>query len=257
MVDYRYLKAFLAAANYLNFTRAAEELKISVSALSRQISLLEQSCSTELFIRNTRQVALTPEGSNLLLSLTRFEAELKTVSTDLPMRIGCLQSVFEFFLADLIQKNQSIFDGPLDITIGTPEMLQVMTMNGELDFALTNLKPTPASNISGFKLFEEAVSWLGEKSGSRPKRSIIFSAFEQYYSEDHSTSKNRIRINSFDATVELTRRGVGQALVALPARPLGKLPYLDRQWIYAVMPNYKTMPPRLAKTVELLKRSAP
>ncbi|MBC7690205.1 MAG: LysR family transcriptional regulator, partial [Methylotenera sp.] len=47
MVDYRYLKAFLAAANYLNFTRAAEELKISVSALSRQISLLEQSCSTE------------------------------------------------------------------------------------------------------------------------------------------------------------------------------------------------------------------
>ena len=56
------LRGFLSAARHLSFTRAAAELHLSQSALSRQVQGLEEEVGTTLFVRGTRQVALTPAG---------------------------------------------------------------------------------------------------------------------------------------------------------------------------------------------------
>ena len=42
MLDFRYLKAFMLTAKYSSFSKAAEELNIAQSAVSRQIKLLEE-----------------------------------------------------------------------------------------------------------------------------------------------------------------------------------------------------------------------
>ncbi|WP_393096157.1 LysR family transcriptional regulator, partial [Halobacteriovorax sp. ZH3_bin.1] len=42
-MDYRYLRAFTLTAKYLSFSKAAAELKIAQSAVSRQVKLLEES----------------------------------------------------------------------------------------------------------------------------------------------------------------------------------------------------------------------
>jgi LysR family transcriptional regulator, glycine cleavage system transcriptional activator len=56
------LPAFEAAARTLSFTRAAQELFLTQSAVSRQIQQLEASLDTLLFERRHRSLALTPAG---------------------------------------------------------------------------------------------------------------------------------------------------------------------------------------------------
>src|SRR5215831_7666054 len=61
--DVRY---FVAVAEELNFTWAAERLHISQPALSKQIQGLETSLRAQLFLRDRRQVSLTAAGKALL-----------------------------------------------------------------------------------------------------------------------------------------------------------------------------------------------
>lgn len=65
-IDIRTLRAFIAAAEELHFTRAAARLFVAQQALSRDIARLEALLGTPLFVRTTRRVALTPEGVRLL-----------------------------------------------------------------------------------------------------------------------------------------------------------------------------------------------
>ncbi|MEV7088756.1 LysR family transcriptional regulator [Streptomyces sp. NPDC093085] len=65
-LDPRLLRAFTAAAEELHFTRAAARLYVAQQALSRDIRRLERELGTELFVRTTRQVTLTPDGERLL-----------------------------------------------------------------------------------------------------------------------------------------------------------------------------------------------
>ena len=58
----QWLPAFEAAARLMNFTRAAEELHITTSAVSQQIRQLEAYLNHPLFVRQGRRVALTVEG---------------------------------------------------------------------------------------------------------------------------------------------------------------------------------------------------
>ncbi|KPA95011.1 LysR substrate-binding domain-containing protein [Pseudomonas asplenii] len=60
------LRAFEAAARYSSFTRAAEELSITQSAVSRHIRTLEEHFACRLFQRNGRNLQLT-EAARLLL----------------------------------------------------------------------------------------------------------------------------------------------------------------------------------------------
>src|SRR6185437_8719478 len=62
------VRAFVAAARRQSFTRAAAELHVTHSAVSRQIKGLEAHLGVALFERRVRQVTLTAEGQ-------RFYAE--------------------------------------------------------------------------------------------------------------------------------------------------------------------------------------
>ena len=63
MPSLRAVKAFVAAAKYQSFTRAAEALCVSQAAISRQVRELETYLSARLFERVGRTVELTPAGS--------------------------------------------------------------------------------------------------------------------------------------------------------------------------------------------------
>ena len=65
-VELRHLRAFVAVAEELHFTRAAERLHIAQQALSKQIRQLEERVGTPLLERTTRKVELTPAGRALL-----------------------------------------------------------------------------------------------------------------------------------------------------------------------------------------------
>ncbi|MFD3509605.1 LysR family transcriptional regulator [Nocardia sp. NPDC058666] len=70
----RDLRYFVAVADHLSFTAAAEALYISQPALSKQIRALERQVGAELFVRDSRTVALSPVGTALLPHALRLLA---------------------------------------------------------------------------------------------------------------------------------------------------------------------------------------
>ncbi|WP_324784159.1 LysR family transcriptional regulator [Streptomyces sp. H51] len=65
-LDPRLLRAFVAVAEELHFTRAAVRLYVAQQALSRDVRRLERELGADLFVRTTRQVTLTADGERLL-----------------------------------------------------------------------------------------------------------------------------------------------------------------------------------------------
>ena len=61
-MDFFELKAFLTLSRTLHFAKAAQEVGLSPSALSRLVSRLEEETATTLFDRDNREVSLTQDG---------------------------------------------------------------------------------------------------------------------------------------------------------------------------------------------------
>jgi DNA-binding transcriptional LysR family regulator len=77
-MDWDKLKVFHAAAEAGSFTHAGEQLGLSQSAVSRQVSALEQELSVSLFHRHARGLILTEQGE--LLYRTAHEVFMKLES---------------------------------------------------------------------------------------------------------------------------------------------------------------------------------
>lgn len=79
------MRTFLAVADCLNFTKAAERLYLSQPTISRQIQALEEECKTPLLVRTRKEVRLTPAGaimvSHLKNSLEEIEAGLEEIQS--------------------------------------------------------------------------------------------------------------------------------------------------------------------------------
>jgi DNA-binding transcriptional LysR family regulator len=83
MLDWDKLRIFHTAAESGSFTHAAEKLGMSQSAVSRQISALEDDLGLKLFIRHARGLVLTEVGEQLFRTAHRMHWELQQVETQM------------------------------------------------------------------------------------------------------------------------------------------------------------------------------
>jgi DNA-binding transcriptional LysR family regulator len=82
-MDWDRLRIFHAVAEAGSFTHAGEALNLSQSAVSRQISALEESLNTPLFHRHARGLILTEAGEILYSTVRDVFGKLATVETQI------------------------------------------------------------------------------------------------------------------------------------------------------------------------------
>lgn len=77
MIDWDRLRVFHAVAEAGSFTRAADRLNLSQSAISRQMGALEEDLGTRLFHRHARGLVLTEQGEILLATSSEVAARIR------------------------------------------------------------------------------------------------------------------------------------------------------------------------------------
>lgn len=74
------IKYFIAVADHLSYTKAADKLFISQPSLSRQILLMEKELGMTLFTRAGREIHLTSEGTILYEGLKKLDADYENLT---------------------------------------------------------------------------------------------------------------------------------------------------------------------------------
>lgn len=143
------IEAFMAVAEYLNFTQAGEKLFASQSTVSRQISLLEEELGVELFFRNRNYVRLTPAGTimkSAFLEVAKFmEEQVKTAKYMNLGECGTLKIGFisnlnvEAFFEDIINEFSRLYPKIMvNYECYTIHEIEDTVRSGKVDIAFTH-----------------------------------------------------------------------------------------------------------------------
>jgi len=140
------LNTFVQLANYKNFTQTAAKLYIAQSTVTNRIFELEAELGKQLFIRNRKQLQLTPEGEHFLSYAKRIldleNLAIKEIETlnifQHSIRIGTTNTIYDCHLADktvvFLTSNPNT---KLQITIGHSLPLHQMLVDHAIDIAFT------------------------------------------------------------------------------------------------------------------------
>jgi DNA-binding transcriptional LysR family regulator len=135
-LDWDKLRVFHAAAEAGSFTHAAETLKLSQSAISRQVSALEHDVGVPLFHRHARGLVLTEQGEllyrtahDVLMRLENVRTRL-TEAKDRPSGILRVTTTVGLGAGWLTERVQEFLDLYPDI------QLQLILTNEELDLMM-------------------------------------------------------------------------------------------------------------------------
>jgi DNA-binding transcriptional LysR family regulator len=111
-VGLRQLRVFFAVARHGSFSRAAEEVSVSQSAVSFAIQQLETELGLRLLDRTTRQVRMTAAGETLAAGGSRLIAELDSILKELKdvgerrrgrVVLACVPSVARGFMPGCVE----------------------------------------------------------------------------------------------------------------------------------------------------------
>jgi DNA-binding transcriptional LysR family regulator len=159
MLDWDKLRIFHTAAESGSFTHAAEKLGMSQSAVSRQISALEDDLGLKLFIRHARGLVLTEVGEQLFRTAHRMHYELAQVETQMtesqeeptgPLLVTTTVGFGSTWVASRIAEFLGLYPGiQLEIKLNDAELDLAMR---EADIAIRLHRPNQSEMIQR-KLF--------------------------------------------------------------------------------------------------------
>ncbi|QJB55116.1 LysR substrate-binding domain-containing protein [Pseudodesulfovibrio sp. zrk46] len=164
-MELRQLKYFVAVAEELNFTRAAERCHIAQPPLSQQIKKLEEELGCKLFDRTNRVVALTEQGKtflcvarNTLETLDAGVTRIKSIARGEigRLRIGFLNSAIHTKFPEALTEFRKRFPGiVLDIQEMESRSQKNAILDGELDVGLCHHCHTDSDKMESRTFIED------------------------------------------------------------------------------------------------------
>lgn len=180
-MEIRQLATFIRVAQFKSFSRAAESLGYSQSAVTVQIRQLEEELNTRLFDRMGKRIALTDTGERFfshacdVISQVNQARMSVAATTELhgTLHIGTIESLTCLKLPAVLHRyRQHHPKVSIHITVGEPEELIEQMERGELDMIYVLDEPLYSNNWH--KLMEQreeivfvASASLGEALGGR------------------------------------------------------------------------------------------
>lgn len=151
------LECFMAVSNFLNFSRAAEQLRITQPAVSHQINTLEDELGVKLFYRTSKRVRLTQEGhlfsqyAREILSLSRMsKARLKEgqESSVMCFGIGCRSFLELQLLSPILKQLRDEFPMLLPVLRLVPfDSLENLLEDGDVQVMFTFQESAPKRTV--------------------------------------------------------------------------------------------------------------
>ncbi|RYE08509.1 MAG: LysR family transcriptional regulator [Hyphomicrobiales bacterium] len=242
MLDWDKLRIFHTAAESGSFTHAAEKLNMSQSAVSRQISALEEDLGLKLFIRHARGLVLTEVGEQLFRTAHRMQSELLQVqelmseSQDVPtgqLIVTTTVGIGSTWLSSRIHEFLMLYpDIQIDIKLNDSELDLAMR---EADVAIRLHRPNQSEMIQR-KLFTVhnhfyvSLDYLAEHGEPRTleeldqHRIITFGEpvpqhlgdinyLERLGRADSSPRRASMKVNAIMGMMQACRAGIGIAML--------------------------------------------
>lgn len=211
-MELRHLRYFIAVAEELNFTKAAQRMCTVQPSLSQQIKDLEDEVGTQLFLRTNRKVELTAAGHAFLkqayLSISYAQQAIEQARLAAQLHVDQLNIGFvpvaEMKVFPYIMPHIRANFPELDIhfkSLTDRQQLEALAQ-GHLDLALTRYV-TAHPDIESIKIFDEPLALIMPKDAIEAKQKHIaikqFSQQKFIISDEHASPElNRIIRQFFD-----------------------------------------------------------
>lgn len=144
MIETSQFQTLVAVAKARSFSRAAEQLGVTQSAISQSIKNLETKIDVKIFLRSGKRVLLTPEGEKLFELASNFLEKMDSTLNDIKydqdkmcgnVRIGSLAGIGNSWLADeLLKLGREFPDLIISTRLEDPEFLIKEFEDYKLDF---------------------------------------------------------------------------------------------------------------------------
>lgn len=169
MFDPALLRTFVAVAETLSFTRAAELLQLSQPTVSQQVRKLEVAAGRQLVARDTRAVALTDNGDALLgfaRSILAAHDEAASYFTGSAMRgrlrFGSADDLALTQLPQILRDFRQLYPQiNLELTVNQSGVLARRLKAGQLDLVFVKQEP---DQPDGRVVRRERLVWVAHKS---------------------------------------------------------------------------------------------
>ena len=240
-MELRHIRYFLAVAEELNFTRAAEKLCIAQPPLSRQIRELEEELGVTLFLRRPHLVQLTEEGqlfrqyaSQILDLVEKSSEEVREMKEGLQGTLylasveGHAPRLFSKWIAGFHKKHPHV---QYNLWNGNSDDVMARVVKGLCDLAII-MEPFNGEGVEALRVYEEpwvammqkhhplALEPGGEINLEKlapydliiPSRQSRLAEIEKWFEESGMKPVVRCRIAHMLNACELTEQGVGVAI---------------------------------------------
>lgn len=267
-LDYRYLRAFIVTARHLNFSRAADEMNIAQSAVSRQIKLLEEGLGEQLIIRSSKKVILTEKGDALLNLLEKFEKDVQGVflgQVNRTLRVGILHGLLENWFNDVITEYCKSRGLSLVVEVQPMEKLKEKLLNSSYDLVFSN-ENIQNELVSSLRLFDEKMVLIS-KAEINPNDApeypwVMYNENDNLMHQYKKHSRQIVAVNSITAVVNLVKKGVGIAIVpdhilkSTDGLKTYELKGMPKAGVFLSTLNFQVLPEPLKGLVEIIKKKA-
>jgi DNA-binding transcriptional LysR family regulator len=225
------LEAFYTVAKLLNFTRAAEALHVTQSALSQRIAKLEEDLETTLFIRDRTFVRLTEAGEQVLRfcqlndsAESELLTRLKSSKSDFAgvLRVCGFSSVNRSLVIPALKKIMGK-NPRLSIKLMTREIqdLEDLLKRSEVDYIITDKKSNSSDIESVFLGYEDNVlvqsKKLSEENNIYLDHDENDLTTKNYFSQ-HKVSfrpSNKRYLDDIYSLIDGVKNGYGKAVLPL------------------------------------------